>query len=89
MTRLLMIVCPTCGHEGRYSLELTEGAPQVRLLWCNGEEGGCEVPFAVEVRLRVEIDYSTCRLALPSTQRPDAGPDAAALLDGRRGGEDD
>ncbi len=65
--RYLTIPCPTCGHVGRYGLEPTEYRPLVTLVSCCGEEGGCETPFAVEVRLRVEIEYSTCRLALPST----------------------
>jgi hypothetical protein len=62
-------------------LEPTEHAPLVTLVTCDGEAGGCDTPFAVEVRLTVQIDYSTCRLALPSTVRPDALTELPTLCD--------
>ena len=70
--RPLMITCPTCGHRGRYTLQPAEDTPLLAILHCDTTEGGCDTPFAVEVRLRVEVTVNTCRLALPSTTRPDA-----------------
>lgn len=79
--RHLMITCPTCGQVGRYALEPTEHAPLVTLVRCQVEEGGCKVQFAVEIRMRVEIEYSTCRLTLPSTRRPDCLMEAEQLAE--------
>jgi len=68
--RPLQIVCPNCGHARRYILEAQENTPKVQLVSCDQDSGGCGVVFAVEVRLTVHIEYSTCRLMLPSTQPP-------------------
>lgn len=65
--RSLKIPCPACGYVGYYYLEPTEQAPLVELVHCGSKEGGCDVPFAVEVRLDVQVTVSTCRLTLPST----------------------
>jgi hypothetical protein len=79
--RHLTIPCPNCGHVGRHMLEPTEHAPLVTLVWCDAEFGGCDLPFAVEVRLRVEVEYSTCRLLLPSTTQSDCLAEAERLPD--------
>jgi hypothetical protein len=70
--RLLLMLCPVCGHAGRYTVTPREEAPLVMLLSCNVEEGGCGTTFAAEIRMRVEVDYSTCRLELPSLAVQDA-----------------
>jgi hypothetical protein len=77
--RPLHIPCPSCGHVVRYLVEPTEHVPQITLLWCPDDEGGCGLPFAVEVRMRVEITYSTCRLTLPSTTRDDCLEDLTTM----------
>jgi hypothetical protein len=79
--RHLTIPCPSCGHVRRYMVEPTEYVPQITLLWCPEDEGGCGLPFAVEVRMQVEITYSTCRLTLPSTTRQDGMEDLTTLPD--------
>jgi len=81
LVRHILVTCPNCGHPDRYILEPLEETPLVAILSCEPDEGGCDTKFAVEVRLHVEITVSTCRLALPSTQRPDALLELQTLAD--------
>jgi hypothetical protein len=74
--RRIEIVCPSCGHVRPHILKAQENIPTVQLVTCESDSGGCGRPFAVEVRLTVQIEYSTCRLMLPSTQAPTGGAGA-------------
>jgi hypothetical protein len=69
MVRHINIVCPSCGQEQRQMVEPMENHPTIVLLLCDSEEGGCDQRFAAEIRLHVSMDYSTCRLSLPSQQQ--------------------
>jgi len=77
--RHLTITCPNCGTEGRVTLEPAEDTPLLTIVHCDAAEGGCDTPYAVEVRLHVTIEIHTCRLALPSATRPDALTDLTTL----------
>jgi hypothetical protein len=67
LPRQLALVCPTCGHHTSYRLAPTEGVPLVTVVTCPEDGGGCGTPFAVEVRMTITMETSTCRLHLPST----------------------
>ena len=66
--RDIPLTCPTCGYARPYALEPTEDRPLLTLVTCPS----CATPFAAEVRLTVTVATYVCRLALPSTRRPDA-----------------
>ena len=77
--RHLEIACPNCGNVQKYMVEPHEGFPDVRIVLCDEEFGGCDVRFAVETRLEVKVEVHTCTLNLPSTQRRDALEEVATM----------
>jgi len=79
LIRHVEILCPACGHQGRYLCEPDEHAPDVKVVWCDTEVGGCGTPFAIEVSIKVEMSSSTATLALPSARRQDALETMATL----------
>ena len=67
MRRHITIACPHCGQTGNYPVDAEENAPTVALVHCDRDQGGCDAPFAVEIRIAVTVDYRTCALRFPPT----------------------